>query len=39
MDEPDHLPAQLAHVRHYLELLFGLSPGQPGRGRRRAASA
>ena len=29
MDEPTHLPAQLAHVRHYLELLFGLSPGQP----------
>jgi TetR/AcrR family transcriptional regulator, transcriptional repressor for nem operon len=39
MDEPDHLPAQLAHVRHYLELLFGLAPGQPGRGRRRAALA
>ena len=29
MDEPAHLPAQLAHVRHYLQLLFGLSPGQP----------
>ena len=39
MDEPDHLPAQLAHVRHYLELLFGLPPGQPERGRRRAALA
>jgi hypothetical protein len=39
MDEPDHLSAQLANVRHYLELLFGLSPGQPGRGRRRGASA
>ena len=39
MDEPAHLPAQLAHVRHYLQLLFGLSPGQPERGRRRAAIA
>ena len=39
MDEPTHLPAQLAHVRHYLQLLFGLSPGQRGRGRRRAAIA
>jgi AcrR family transcriptional regulator len=39
MHEPAHLPAQLAHVRHYLELLFGLSPGQPARGRRRAAIA
>jgi TetR/AcrR family transcriptional regulator, transcriptional repressor for nem operon len=39
MNEPAHLPAQLAHVRHYLELLFGLSPGQPGRSRRRAAIA
>ena len=39
MDEPTHLPAQLAHVRHYLQLLFGLSRGQRGRGRRRAAIA
>ena len=39
MDEPAHLPAQLAHVRHYLQLLFGLSPGQPERGPRRAAIA
>ena len=39
MDEPAHLPAQLAHVRHYLELLFGLSPGEPERGRRRTATA
>ena len=38
-DEPTHLPAQLAHVRHYLQLLFGLSRGQRGRGRRRAAIA
>ena len=28
MGEPHHLPAQLAHVRHYIELLFGLA-GQP----------
>jgi TetR/AcrR family transcriptional repressor of nem operon len=26
MDDPSHLPAQLTHLRHYLELLFGLSP-------------
>ena len=39
MDEPTHLPAQLAHVRHYLQLLFGLSRGQRGRGQRRAAIA
>lgn len=39
MGEPAHLPAQLAHVRHYLELLFELSPARPRRGRRRAASA
>jgi TetR/AcrR family transcriptional regulator, transcriptional repressor for nem operon len=39
MNEPAHLPAQLAHVRHYLQLLFGLGPGQPGRRRRRAAIA
>jgi hypothetical protein len=39
MHEPAHLPAQLAHVRHYLELLFALSSGRPGRGRRRAAIA
>jgi TetR/AcrR family transcriptional regulator, transcriptional repressor for nem operon len=39
MNEPAHLPAQLAHLRHYLELLFGLAPGQPERGRRRAAIA
>ena len=39
MDEPTHLPAQLAHVRHYLQLLFGLSRGQRGRRRRRAAIA
>ena len=26
MDEPDHLRRQLAHVRHYLELLFQVAP-------------
>jgi len=39
MDEPTHLPAQLAHVRHYLELLFGLAPRQRTLGRQRAAIA
>jgi TetR/AcrR family transcriptional repressor of nem operon len=39
MDEPQHLPAQLAHVRHYLQLLFGLSSAQPGHALRRAAVA
>jgi TetR/AcrR family transcriptional regulator, transcriptional repressor for nem operon len=28
MHDPRHLRAQLAHLRHYLELLFGLSPGR-----------
>jgi TetR/AcrR family transcriptional repressor of nem operon len=37
MDEPRHLRSQLAHLRHYLELLFQLSPPQPTR--RRAATA
>jgi hypothetical protein len=36
MDEPVHLPSQLAPVRHYLELLFGLPTGPPERGRRAA---
>ena len=39
MNEPSHLPAQLAHVRHYLTLLFGLSPRQSERDRRRVAIA
>jgi TetR/AcrR family transcriptional regulator, transcriptional repressor for nem operon len=39
MDEPHHLPAQLAHVRHYLGLLFGLAPAQADRGGERAAFA
>jgi TetR/AcrR family transcriptional repressor of nem operon len=30
MDDPAHLPAQLAHVRHYLELLFQVSPPEAG---------
>jgi TetR/AcrR family transcriptional regulator, transcriptional repressor for nem operon len=38
MDEPAHLPAQLGHVRHYLQLLFGLTARRPG-GRQRAAIA
>ena len=37
MDEPDHLRRQLAHVRHYLELLFQVSPAAAGR-RLRAVS-
>lgn len=31
MNDPNHLRAQLAHLRHYLELLFGLSHKQPTR--------
>jgi TetR/AcrR family transcriptional repressor of nem operon len=30
MHDPTQLRAQLAHVRHYLELLFQLAPQQPG---------
>ena len=33
MHDHNHLGAQLAHLRHYLELLFGLSPTQPTRER------
>ena len=29
MHDPTHLRAQLAHLRHYLELLFQLPPTQP----------
>jgi TetR/AcrR family transcriptional regulator, transcriptional repressor for nem operon len=29
MHDPTHLRAQLAHLRHYLELLFELPPTQP----------
>ena len=29
MHDPNHLRAQLAHLRHYLELLFGRSHEQP----------
>ena len=32
LGEPAHLPAQLTHVRHYLELLFGLSSRHPALG-------
>ena len=31
MGEPDHLRRQLAHVRHYLELLFQLAPVRDSR--------
>jgi TetR/AcrR family transcriptional regulator, transcriptional repressor for nem operon len=31
MHDPRHLRAQLAHLRHYLELLFVLSPDEPAR--------
>jgi TetR/AcrR family transcriptional repressor of nem operon len=31
MHDPDHLRAQLTQLRHYLELLFGVSPPQPAR--------
>jgi TetR/AcrR family transcriptional regulator, transcriptional repressor for nem operon len=34
MHDPTHLRAQLAHLRHYLELLFHLSPKQPRRDGR-----
>jgi TetR/AcrR family transcriptional repressor of nem operon len=30
LDEPKALPRQLAHLRHYLELLFGLSASPDG---------
>jgi TetR/AcrR family transcriptional regulator, transcriptional repressor for nem operon len=30
MHDPGHLRAQLTHLRHYLELLFQLSPNTPG---------
>lgn len=33
MDDPARLPAQLAHVRHYLELLFPPARGRRARGR------
>jgi TetR/AcrR family transcriptional repressor of nem operon len=37
MKDPDHLRGQLAHVRHYLALLFQVSPERPARERRRTA--
>jgi TetR/AcrR family transcriptional regulator, transcriptional repressor for nem operon len=39
MHDPKHLRAQLAHLRHYLELLFHLSPEQPAREGERTAIA
>jgi TetR/AcrR family transcriptional regulator, transcriptional repressor for nem operon len=35
MDDPTHLPAQLAHVRQYLELLFQVPAPSAGRTSRR----
>jgi TetR/AcrR family transcriptional regulator, transcriptional repressor for nem operon len=37
MHNPSHLRAQLAHLRHYLELLFQVAPEKPAPDRRRLA--
>jgi TetR/AcrR family transcriptional regulator, transcriptional repressor for nem operon len=39
MDEPRHLRLQLAHLRHYLELLFQLAPPKPARDGAATATA
>jgi TetR/AcrR family transcriptional repressor of nem operon len=39
MHDPRHLRAQLAHLRHYLELLFDLSPKRPARDTQPTAIA
>jgi TetR/AcrR family transcriptional regulator, transcriptional repressor for nem operon len=39
MHDPTHLRAQLAHLRHYLELLFQLHPKKPGPDERPTAVA
>jgi TetR/AcrR family transcriptional regulator, transcriptional repressor for nem operon len=39
LHDPTHLRAQLAHLRHYLELLFQLSPTKPAREGRPTAAA
>jgi TetR/AcrR family transcriptional repressor of nem operon len=39
IQDPNHLRAQLAHLRHYLELLFRLSPTKPARDGQAAAVA
>jgi TetR/AcrR family transcriptional regulator, transcriptional repressor for nem operon len=39
MHDRRHLRAQLAHLRHYLELLFDLSPKEPARDARPTAIA
>lgn len=39
MHDPRHLRSQLAHLRHYLELLFELSPKRPSRERAATATA
>ena len=38
MHDPGQLRAQLAHLRHYLELLFRIAPEQPARRRPAAIS-
>jgi TetR/AcrR family transcriptional regulator, transcriptional repressor for nem operon len=38
MHDPNHLRAQLTHLRHYLELLFGLSPNKPANDRAATAT-
>lgn len=39
MQDPRHLHAQLAHLRHYLELLFRLSPTKPAGDGQATADA
>ena len=39
MHDPSHLRSQLAHLRHYLELLFGISPEEPASDRAATATA
>jgi TetR/AcrR family transcriptional regulator, transcriptional repressor for nem operon len=39
MHDPNHLRPQLAHLRHYLELLFQLSPEEPASDRAATATA
>jgi TetR/AcrR family transcriptional regulator, transcriptional repressor for nem operon len=38
MKDPSHLGRQLAHVRHYLELLFGVAAGEAGEPRQTAVA-
>jgi TetR/AcrR family transcriptional regulator, transcriptional repressor for nem operon len=39
MHDPTHLRSQLTHLRHYLELLFQLTPNKPARDRAATATA